>query len=199
MRRRRVAVGGSSSGGVSAASFAGEEKGVASAPFTDGDAILFGEDDLLERITTILGYHGSSGTGFGAGVVPADGGGVEGKTAGSLGPLACAFRAVVDLLRAPRLRPFFVTARDADVAGGNKQRRVEPSAAGDRGAISAFGSGGTTTKVPAGTEGFPKEGAEQSGEDEAAREGRDWWKDEVRVLFLCPYDPRVQPRYLGAQ
>ncbi|CAM9728893.1 unnamed protein product, partial [Hapterophycus canaliculatus] len=149
VRRRRVAVGGSGGGsGGGGVALAGEE-GVASATFPDGGAILFGEDDLLERITTILGYHGS-GTGFGAGVVPADGGGPGERAVGGVGPLRRALRALVELLRAPRLRPFFATAAAA-------------------------------AEAPTGTKGFPEDGAEHTREGGAAREGRDWWKDEVAL------------------
>ncbi|CAN0509471.1 unnamed protein product, partial [Ectocarpus sp. 12 AP-2014] len=147
-RRRRVAGAGNGS------------------PSSPGPAV--GEDDLLERITAILGYHmvagaggsaggAGSGTGFG---VPGD---VEAAVApgGGDGPLGRAFRLVVGSLPLPRVRPLSSSAAAQSM---DFQQQGPPL---DGAAVVGQGAG-------------TREG-EGEGDYQVAREGRDWWKDEVAL------------------
>ncbi|CAM9839223.1 unnamed protein product [Ectocarpus sp. 6 AP-2014] len=149
-RRRRVAGAGDGS------------------PSSPGPAV--GEDNLLERITAILGYHmvaaaaGGSGGGAGGGTGFGVPGGVEVAVApgGGDGPLGRAFRLAVGSLPLPRVRPFS-SSTAAESMGFQQQRPpLEDAAVVGRGA-------GT------------REEGEGEGDYQVAREGRDWWKDEVAL------------------
>ncbi|CAN0022222.1 unnamed protein product, partial [Ectocarpus sp. 4 AP-2014] len=136
-------------------------------PSSPGPAV--GEDDLLERITAILGYHmvaGGVGSGGGAGSGTGFGvpGGVEAAVApgGGDGPLGRAFRLVVGSLPLPRVRPFSSAVAAESLHFQQQRPPLEGAAAVGRG------------------DGTREEG-EWEGDYQVAREGRDWWKDEVAL------------------
>ncbi|CAM9578414.1 unnamed protein product, partial [Ectocarpus sp. 13 AM-2016] len=136
-------------------------------PSSPGPAV--GEDDLLERITAILGYHmvaagGGSGGGAGSGTGFGVPGGVEAAVdpGGGDGPLGRAFRLVVGSLPLPRVRPFSSVAA-AESLEFQQQRPPVEGAAVD------------------GLEDGTREEGEGEGDYQVAREGRDWWKDEVAL------------------
>ena len=175
------------------------------ATLTSSLGTVVGEDDLLERITAILGYHGVAGGGGGGGSGDAEeegaGGRDEGEGRARVRRVGRAFRALIQRLPVPRVRvrpPFSATvgSRVAGFAAATmetqqQQRHLERQGMGASEAAAAAataaaaaaaaisGSGGRGGSPAAGPLTSAAAAREQEEAEQAAREGRDWWKDEV--------------------